>query len=255
MTFADVLRSEGVAVHEVDGWQSRQRPGEFTPAGVLFHHTAGLHALDIIVNGRSDLAGPLADIYLDKQGVAHVVSDGRCNHAGRVAGIVVARIRNDKPPVGTASSLGLVDDTDGNRWFYGVEMENLGDGVDPWPVVQLDAAARIGAALCRASGWTANRCAGHLEVTRRKPDPRGFPMSSLRALVAQRLTTSHQEDDMTPAQAKLLEQLAMDVASIKAELFTGDAPPVGALVAETNERTKRQGTDLGKIKAALKVDE
>lgn len=249
MNLPDLLRAHGVTVREVDGWQSRRRPGEFTPIGITWHHTAGLNALKIVTNGRTDLAGPLADIYLDKRGVAWVVSDGRCNHAGKVAGIVVARCRNDKAPVGTAASLGLVDDTDGNRWFYGVEMENLGDGVDPWPEVQLDAAAGIGAALCHAHGWTANRNVGHLELTRRKIDPRGFPMSSLRALVADRL--GQEEDDMTPEETK---QLLADVAAIKAALFTGDAPPVGALVAETNERTKRQGTDLGALKKAAGID-
>jgi len=254
---AELLRAEGVAVNEVDGWQDRRRAGTFTPEGVLWHHTASRNALTVIVNGRADLAGPLANIYLDRSGVARIVSGGKCNHAGKGSSSVLARIRRDEAPVEPAAKLGLVDDTNGNPWFYGVEMENMGDGVDPWPTVQLDAAARIGAALCRYHGWSANRNAGHLEWTRRKVDPRGFPMSALRSLVADRLTRTPQDqedDDMTPEQAKLLQQVAADLAAIKAELFTGNAPPAGALVAETNERTKRMGTDLGKIKTALKVD-
>lgn len=238
MSFPDLLRSYGVTVRECDGWQSRHRPGEFTPIGTTWHHTAGLNALRIVRDGRADLSGPLADIYLDKQGVAWVVSDGRCNHAGKVAGIVVARCRNDKPPLGTAAALGLVDDTDGNRWFYGVEMENLGDGVDPWPAVQLDAAARIGAALCHAHGWTANRNVGHLEITRRKIDPRGFPMSSLRALVAEHLTgrtPQDQEDDMTPEEHEKLE-----AAWVQA--------------TEANNRAKNFERWLPKIAAKLGID-
>jgi N-acetyl-anhydromuramyl-L-alanine amidase AmpD len=84
----------------------------------------------------------------------------------------------------------------------------------------------------------------------------GFPWPEFMACVtdAHARITGQEDDDMTPAQAKLLEQVAADVAAIKAELFTGDAAPVGALVAETNARTARQGTDLGKIKTALKVD-
>ena len=235
MNLADLLRAEGVTVHEVDGWQHRHRAGEFTPAGILFHHTAGLHALTVVVNGRADLAGPLANVYLDKQGVAHVVAAGRCNHAGKGAGIVAARIRNDKPPLGPAAKLGLVDDTDGNRWFYGVEMENMGDGADPWPAVQLDAAARIGSALCREHGWTANRLAGHLEWTRRKIDPRGFPMSSLRALAAERLTQrtpqDQEDDDMwTPEQQREIDEIKKQAteANNRASNFERWLPKIAA---------------------------
>lgn len=64
-------------------------------------------------------------------------------------------------------------------------------------------------------------------------------------------------DDMTPEQAKLLAEIATEVKAIRAELDTGAAevPSVGALVVETNARTKRFGLDFGRIKSALGISD
>jgi hypothetical protein len=70
---------------------------------------------------------------------------------------------------------------DGNRAFYGFECENLGDGKDPWPDVQLEAIERASAALCRAHGWGTGSVLGHLEWQPGKPDPLGFAMHDMRA--------------------------------------------------------------------------
>jgi N-acetyl-anhydromuramyl-L-alanine amidase AmpD len=90
------------------------------------------------------------------------------------------------------------------------------------------------------------------ETTHTDPGPQ-FPWPEFMACVVDahaRLTG--QEDDMTPEQAKLLEQLAADMATVKAAIFSGTDG--GQVLAEVNERTKRFGLDFGKIKAALKVD-
>jgi N-acetyl-anhydromuramyl-L-alanine amidase AmpD len=62
--------------------------------------------------------------------------------------------------------------------------ENIGDGVDPWAEVQLDAIAKGAAALCQRHGWSENRVIGHKEWSRKKPIDPGFDMNDFRARVA-----------------------------------------------------------------------
>jgi N-acetylmuramoyl-L-alanine amidase-like protein len=164
------LRAEGLVINEIRGWETRGRPGTFAPVGALWHHTAGAKSLGIIVNGRSDLPGPLANLHVEKPGHVNLVSANRCNHAGKGAGEVVKRLRAGQPPRGDAGKLGLPDDTDGNGILVGIEVENLGDGRDPYPDPQLDTVARVGAALSRFYGFGSHAHAHHREWTRRKID-------------------------------------------------------------------------------------
>lgn len=188
MNLAEALRREGLTVNEVDGWQRRCRPGAFAPIGAVFHHTAGTKSLGIIIHGRPDLPGPLAHLHLEKSGAVNLIAAGRCNHAGRGSGEVLDRIGRGLPPRGDAGKLGLVDNTDGNALLWGIEVENLGDGRDPFPQEQLDAIARIGAALCRYSKFPPHACVHHREWTRRKIDMtwRG----PLRDIIAARIITT-----------------------------------------------------------------
>lgn len=191
MSLAALLHDAGLTVNEIGDWRNRQRPGGFGPVGVIVHHTAGTKSLNVIVNGRSDLPGPLANLHMPKDGTVNLVSDGRCNHAGTGAQKVLDRVRHDLAPLGTAAACGYIDGPVGNGLFYGIEAENLGDGRDPWPLEQVNSVAQACAALCRNHGWTENRVIGHLEWTRRKIDPRGFLMGALRHLVAQHLKPPH----------------------------------------------------------------
>lgn len=172
-----------VAVTEVQGWRTRRRPGTWAPVGVMVHHTAGTKSLNVIVSGRSDLAGPLANLHVPKHGAVNLVSAGRCNHAGTGARLVLDETRRDVAPSGDAVARGLLDGPVGNGLYFGFECENLGNGVDPWPVEQLETIARAAAAVCHSYGWSASRVVAHREWTRRKPDPRGFSMDSMRARV------------------------------------------------------------------------
>src|SRR3546814_2488780 len=81
--------------------------------GVMQHHTGpgsekGL--LELIRDGRPDLAGPLSQLFLPKSGVFHVIAAGRTNHAGN------------------GSWHGI---TSGNAQAIGIEAQNAGDGKDP----------------------------------------------------------------------------------------------------------------------------
>jgi len=144
----DVLKSAGLKVALVDGWEGRGRGDVGTIKGVICHHTAGpkagnMPSLKIVTNGRSDLPGPLSQLCLGRDGTFYVVAAGRANHAGR----------------GIWQGL-----TTGNTNFIGIEAENTGTRDDfPWPAVQMDAYQRGVAAILKRVGQKSILCCGHKE--------------------------------------------------------------------------------------------
>ncbi|WBA44286.1 peptidoglycan recognition protein family protein [Hymenobacter canadensis] len=155
-----VLKSAGLKVALVEGWEERGR-GDVGPThGVICHHTAtndkrgNMPTLRTLLEGRSDLPGPLAQLGLGRDGTYYVLAAGRCNHAGK----------------GIWQGL-----TNGNANFIGIEAENTGRANDfPWPAVQLDAYHRGVAAILKYIGKSATFCAAHKEYARplgRKSDP------------------------------------------------------------------------------------
>lgn len=223
-----------------DGWQTFARPGSWSPVGVIVHHTAGRNDLNTVIHGRPDLPGPLANLYVDRDApwTVTLISGGRCNHAGAGAARVLDEVRQDVAPVGDALARGLIDGPVGNGLFYGLEAENMGDGVQHWPVPQLEAIAATCAALCRLHGWSANRVIAHREWTRRKPDPRGVSMPALRARVAALIA---QEDDMalTDEQAA---RLVADTESTKNYVATRVTPALER-IAELLEKIAERPPD------------
>lgn len=137
--------------------------------GVMLHHTAtkktaagNMPSLGVLKNGRSDLAGPLCQIGLGKDGTCYIVAAGRANHAG--AGVWRG-----------------VDS--GNSSFIGIEAENPGDDEALWPAVQLDAYVRAVAALLRKINASPGMCCAHREYAPgRKTDPK-FDMDRFRGRV------------------------------------------------------------------------
>lgn len=165
------LRQAGLRVAEVDGWEQRGVADMRDAVGVICHHTAGpregnMPSLRTLIDGRSDLPGPLAQIGLGRDGTCYVIAAGRCNHAGQGEWQGISQ---------------------GNSRFIGIEAENTGGHDDsPWPDVQMDAYQRTVAALLRHMGRSAEFCAGHKEYARpvgRKPDP-DFDMVAFRAAVS-----------------------------------------------------------------------
>lgn len=176
MTFSltwlpEVLSGAGLKVAPVDGWQTRGRGDVGETFGVICHHTGGgrnhnMPSLQVLIDGRSDLPGPLAQLGLGRDGTFYVVAAGRCNHAGR----------------GIWQTI-----TSGNTNFIGIEAENTGNRDDfPWPAVQVDAYQRGVAAILKRIGRGAEFCAGHKEFALpagRKDDP-GLDMNVFRSAVA-----------------------------------------------------------------------
>ena len=159
---ADTLRGAGLRVREQANWQTRGDDFVFSPAGVVCHHTAGpphgnMPSLDTVVQGRSDLPGPLSQLCLGRDGTCYVVASGRANHAG------------------PGMWMGV---TSGNGRFIGIEAENTGEisgsHGEPWPAVQMEAYRRGVTALLSRLGVPSYMCCGHKEYALpvgRKPDP------------------------------------------------------------------------------------
>lgn len=169
----EALRDHGLTVGFCPGWETRGS-SSFDPRGHVVHHDAGNNWTTppgILIAGRSDLPGPLCNFALGRDGKVWMVAAGRANHAG------------------TGSWRGLV----GNSSVWGTEANNRGTG-EMWPDVQIDAYARLCAATCEFSGFSAEMVCRHAEWTTRKIDPAGpwedghdwsRDASHFRALVAQ----------------------------------------------------------------------
>ncbi|MFF7311231.1 peptidoglycan-binding protein [Streptomyces sp. NPDC008137] len=184
----EILRAEGVTVHEVRSWRTHNRnsKGPWGPVnGVMIHHTvtSGTAAsVDICYDGYSSLPGPLCHGVIDKKGHVHLVGNGRANHAGLGDSDVLRAVINESKLPGDNEA-----DTDGNRHFYGFECINLGNGKDPWPEAQKEAIEKVSAAICRHHGWSERSVIGHKEWQPGKVDPRGFTMDSMRKRISDRL--------------------------------------------------------------------
>jgi hypothetical protein len=158
---ADAARTTGYRVVEVAGWRSRGHGAMRLVEGVVGHHTAtparasgDYPSLNVVTNGRSDLAGPLAHLGLGRDGTVYVIAAGVGWHAG------------------ASNWAGFVDLNDE---FVGVEAESPGDGT--WTVAQRDCYPKLVGALLRYMNRPKERYGGHKDVCRprgRKIDPAGI---------------------------------------------------------------------------------
>src|SRR5690606_11664261 len=124
------------------------RASGLTPQGVVCHHTATSsawqdgHVAALLRDGRRDLAGPLSQLGLERDGTFVVIAAGRANHNG----------------YGTWGNDSI-----------GIEAYNSGLG-EPWPAVQLDAYQRGVAAILAHLGLDVSCCKAHRETDpKRKP--------------------------------------------------------------------------------------
>lgn len=180
------LRKYGLTVVEVDGWQNRGYANQDLQAiaGVLWHHTATPRSnytrsdaptLGLLVNGRSDLPGPLCQIGLGRTGIVYVIAAGVGNHAG----------------VGDAFN---IPTNMGNHYMIGIEMESSGIAPWDWTADQIRVAPYLGAALELEylMDDPEQIQIGHLEYSHEgKIDPAGWPggmdglRSSINSVIAQ----------------------------------------------------------------------
>ncbi|MCL8009731.1 N-acetylmuramoyl-L-alanine amidase [Streptomyces sp. AS02] len=94
----EILRAEGVTVHEVRNWRTHNRnaKGPWGPMnGVVIHHTVtwGTDSpVALCHDGYAPPPDPLCHGAIDKKGHVHMVGNGRANHAGLGDGDGPARL-------------------------------------------------------------------------------------------------------------------------------------------------------------------
>jgi len=192
----DVLRDAGLDVYVMPGALTRGRSMR-SVQGVVGHHTASGpnwnddHVAFLLRDGRRDLAGPLSQLGLERDGTFVVIATGKANHNG------YGEWGNDS---------------------IGIEAYNDGIG-EPWPGVQIDAYQRGAAAILARLGYGSHRFKGHRETDpRRKPDPRGIDLDQFRRNVDSIL------EPVPPA------QLPPELEDIMSALFTTNHKDFGTRV-------------------------
>lgn len=219
---ADAARSSGLTVVEVAGWRTRGWRGGDTPdggmlsrpKGGLTHHTGtalsaqgSYPSLNLVINGRVGVAGPLAQLGLGRDGTVYVIAAGRTNHAG------------------------VVDDWRySNPYAIGIEAEHPG-GTVPWDPHMYNAYVQLCAALDK---WYGITWRGHKEAAipyGRKPDPT-FDMNQFRLDVAR-------EDSVTTAPEEVVDKmLAFGKVGDIATVYVGDGMTRRPLTAGEFEAMK-----------------
>ncbi len=211
------LRAEGLTAHEHAGWTTHNRDAAtgkpFGPVhGVLIHHTAGHNDKEVCYQGRPDLPGPLCHDWLGKTTGLWTIGNGRTNHAGMVDLDVIAALIAESSPLPTDDQANC----DGNDVLYGLEIENLGDGKDPYPVGQYQDAVLWAAARCRFHGWTERSVAGHKEVQPGKIDP-SFDMDVFRDDVRKQLACTPSKPAAPPMPVKPKVDLSRLIEAAKTD--------------------------------------
>ena len=159
------VKNAGVKYKKVSGWASRGHGTMGSIQSVICHHTAGPKSgnspsLNVVAYGRPGLSGPLAQLFLARDGTVYLVAAGISYHAGRVSSNRYA-----------------------NSHAIGIEAEAT--GLDSWPAHQINEYAKLCKALIKEFGLSTSRVQGHKEVAvprGRKPDP-NFSMSDFRKKV------------------------------------------------------------------------
>lgn len=208
---ADVLKAGGLKVAEAPGWKTRgkdgievvngkQRDNTMRPRVVIAHHTAtniktsNSIVEKLLINGRSDLAGPLCHLGLRRDGTYVVIASGKANHAGA----------------------GRWEDANESVEAIGIEAYNSGLG-ETWPQVQLDAYDQGSAVLLNHIGRDQRAFCGHREWATppgRKPDPKGIDLPAMRARIGILLVIGDIMDKLTAAEIAFLKEMIAGVLAI-----------------------------------------
>lgn len=268
------LRAEGLEVYGYGDWENHNRDhkGLFGPVhGVMIHHTVSEDddsSVALCYNGHSQLPGPLCHGVGRNDGKIALVGHGRANHAG---------LGDDDVLRAVIAEQGLPADneanTDGNRHFYGLEIVNLGNGVDTYPWKQYVAAVKWATAHCRLYGWNERSVLGHKEWQPGKIDPKGpvhgpdggifqFDMDVFRAHVRMALAlpagvwaTDREEEEIMALSAEDIKNIWRYAGATdpqrQAWAFVQDAYKARQDIAELKVKVEAQDAKLDAILALL----
>jgi hypothetical protein len=177
------LKDAGLEVDTAAGWETRGRAA-MTPRVLVLHHTAGpkgrnAPSLNVVINGRSDLPGPLCHILIGRDGTCFVIASGVAHHAGK----------------------GSWQGVTGNAHAIGIEVENVGTKAEPWTDELVDVMVRASRACINAARIPVSMVCFHREwAPSRKVDPHSLNPAAIRGRIATGTTPPPpaQEDDMEP---------------------------------------------------------
>lgn len=135
---ADEFKRLGGNAVFADGWANRGNGQSSNYGGLLLHHTAGgnnIYIDQILITGRSDLAGPLCNFCIMYDGDLGVIAAHPANHAGASGGW-------DTAPYARSGMF--------NREIMGVEIQYK--GTEPMAAVQYESAKRLTNAVLTVLG-------------------------------------------------------------------------------------------------------
>lgn len=210
----DVLRSAGVDVYVMPGAETRTtRSSGLSPQGVVWHHTAtgtnwaDGHVAALLRDGRRDLAGPLSQVGIERDGTWVIVALGRANHNG------YGHWGNDS---------------------IGLEFYNDGKG-EAWSPAQVESGVRGTRAILDYLGKRpATAVLGHRETDpKRKIDPHGLDMSDVRARIS-RPTPS-------PAPADEEDELDANEKAMLRHVYNWTAALAGIQQLDPLDKSTRKG--------------
>lgn len=253
----EVLRRAGLTVREVPGWQTRSGPEDedastFVPRGVVIHETrspriaSDADEIRVLVEGRVGLSGPIAQLYLGRGGVWHVVAAGLCHHVrtgwgGPFTGLGNSRLLGVEPA-------------------HTVSVDGSGRRLETWAQKRTQYVSYVKgvAAILRYTGWPAP--VGHKEhQPGDKPDPE-FDMGQFRRDVAHVLAGGsldmEQTEPLIMNKGKTVGNFMYDVHQLRAWLVNppdtavpGAPPPgsVGALLVAAAQRPAPEPPPLATV--------
>ena len=151
---ADVLNAAGLQVVEEPGWRTRSADEDtdastYSPIGLVAHETRGSATstvsgeIGVLIEGRVGLSGPIAQTFISRAGVWHVVAAGLCHHVKTGWG-------------GAFSGYG-------NTRLFGVEAQHAESESWANKPEQYASYVRGVAAICKHKGWTSAQVVGHKE--------------------------------------------------------------------------------------------
>jgi hypothetical protein len=172
------MRDSGLTVLASSGWESRGLSSSVNYWAVIAHHTAATTDIDnVLINGRSDLQGPLCNWALHNNGDWVLIASGRANHAGE------GTIPSSEAYGVEAKGPHGYPDTYGPKAFHNYDSYEIGS-----------------ACMLAVMGASINDLFGHKETARplgRKIDPY-FDMAPFRSGVA----AAEEGDELSAADVK-----------------------------------------------------
>lgn len=205
------LDGAGLDVRTLGGWERRGR-ATLAPRVVVVHDdiigACPRSVPGIIPNGRSDLPGPLYNLWVECDGTVWVVAGGVSNNAGR----------------------GGWGGWTGNSRTVGICRSHHPDGGQRGGTRAQNEAAEVAAeVICAIYRIDASNVVGHKEWTSRKPDPWHLDMAAFRRAVRTTGTTPKPTPTLPPEEDDAVTQLwSVKNKPTRSALVTFDAGAVTA---------------------------